>query len=49
MSHDNPMTIGFIGDEMISSNFAKQKLEQKKNSLHANNFKVQNYIIVVSK
>jgi len=30
MSHDNPMTIGFIGDEMISLDFAKQKLELKK-------------------
>jgi hypothetical protein len=33
----------------ISTHFAKQKIEYKKNSLHAKNFKVPNYIIVISK
>jgi hypothetical protein len=32
-----------------SRHFAKQKLEQKWNSLHAKNFKVPNYITIVSK
>jgi hypothetical protein len=32
-----------------STHFAKQKLEQKQNSLHVKNFKVQKYIIIIHK
>jgi hypothetical protein len=30
-----------------STQFAKKKLEQKKNSLHVKNFKMPNYIIMI--
>jgi hypothetical protein len=32
-----------------STHFAKQKFEQKKNSLHAKNFKVPNCITIIFK
>jgi hypothetical protein len=31
------------------THFAKQKLEQKQNSLRAKNFKVQKYITIITK